>query len=65
MIMALRDRVAKAIQAGQTLDQVHAAHLSADYDQRIPDGTASVPGAGGTSNERFIGQLYAELKDQK
>jgi glyoxylase-like metal-dependent hydrolase (beta-lactamase superfamily II) len=54
MILALRDRVAQQIQLGKTLDQVVASHPTADYDSKVP-GVAQ-------TNDRFVGQLYAELK---
>ena len=54
MIVALRDRVAKLVAQGQTQEQVTAAKLTADYDAKIQEA--------GTTGDRFIGQLYAELK---
>src|SRR5262245_18872544 len=54
MIVALRDRVAKLIQEGKTQEQVVAAKPTADYDTKVP-----MPG---TTGDRFLGQLYAELK---
>jgi glyoxylase-like metal-dependent hydrolase (beta-lactamase superfamily II) len=54
MIIALRDRVAKLVQQGQTQEQVIAAKVNADYDAKVPQP--------GTTGERFIGQLYAELQ---
>jgi cyclase len=57
MIIAIRDRVAKLVQQGKTADEVLAAHPTADYDARVPQ-------AAETSN-RFVGQLYAELKAAK
>ena len=57
MIIALRDRVAKLVQQGQTQEQVMAAKLNADYDAKVPQP--------GTTGERFIGQLYAELQGAK
>ena len=54
MIIALRDRVAKLVQEGKTQEQVVAAKPQADYDTKVP----SV----GTTGDRFLGQLYAELK---
>jgi glyoxylase-like metal-dependent hydrolase (beta-lactamase superfamily II) len=54
MIIALRDRVAALIKQGKTLEEVIAAKVAADYDARVPQI--------GTTGERFIGQLYAELK---
>jgi len=57
MIIAIRDRVAKLVQQGKTADEVLAAHPTSDYDARVPQ-------AAETSN-RFVGQLYAELKGAK
>jgi cyclase len=57
LIIALRDRVAKLVQQGQTLEQVTAAKVNADYDAKVPQP--------GTTGERFIGQLYAELQGAK
>jgi cyclase len=54
MIIALRDRVSKLIQEGKTQEQVVAAKPTADYDTKVP-----MPG---TTGDRFLGQLYAELK---
>ena len=56
MIIAIRDKVARMVQQGMTVEQVTAAKPTADYD-------AKVPGVG-TTGERFIGQLYAELKQR-
>ena len=57
MILVLRDRVAKLVQQGKTQEEVLATKVTADYD-------AKVPGVG-TTGDRFIGQLYAELKTPK
>ncbi len=54
MIIAIRDRVSALVRQGKTLEEVVASKPTADYD-------AKVPGVG-TTGERFIGQLYAELK---
>ncbi|HEY2150079.1 MAG TPA: MBL fold metallo-hydrolase [Vicinamibacterales bacterium] len=54
MIIAIRDRVTALIKQGKTLEEVIAAKPAADYDARVPQV--------GTTGERFIGQLYAELK---
>jgi cyclase len=53
MIIALRDKIAPMVKKGMTVEQVNAAKPTADFD-------AKVPGVG-TTGERFIGQLYAEL----
>jgi len=53
MTIALRDRVAAMIKKGQTQEQIIASKPTADYDAKVPQP--------GTTGERFIGQLYAEL----
>lgn len=54
MILTLRDRVAAQIKQGKTQQEVVAAKLTSDYDSKV----AEV----GTTSDRFIGQLYQELK---
>ncbi len=54
MILAIRDKIAPMVQQGKTVEEVIAAKPTADYDARIP--TAS------TTSERFIRQVYTELK---
>jgi glyoxylase-like metal-dependent hydrolase (beta-lactamase superfamily II) len=54
LIIALRDRVAPLVKQGKTQEEVVAAKLNADYDAKVPEP--------GTTGERFITQLYAELK---
>jgi len=54
MIIALRDKVAPLVQQGKTLEEVVASKPTSAYDTKVP-----MPG---TTGERFIGQLYAELK---
>ena len=41
------------IKKGQTQEQIVASKPTADYDAKVPQP--------GTTGERFIGQLYAEL----
>ena len=57
MILVIRDRVAKLIQEGKTADEVLAAHVTSDYDAKVP--------LAGTTADRFIGAMYAELKAAK
>jgi len=54
MIMAVRDKVAALVRQGKTQQEVVAAKPTSDYD-------AVVPQAAQTS-ERFVNQLYAEIK---
>jgi glyoxylase-like metal-dependent hydrolase (beta-lactamase superfamily II) len=53
MILAIRDKVAALVQQGKSVDEVLAAKPTSDYD--------SIPNAS-TTSERFVRQLYAELK---
>jgi glyoxylase-like metal-dependent hydrolase (beta-lactamase superfamily II) len=54
MIMAIRDRVSPLVKKGATVEQVIAAKPTSDFDSKVP--------GIGTTGERFVGQLYAELK---
>jgi hypothetical protein len=45
--------MAPLVKQGRTLEQVTAAKLTAEFDSRV-----NTPG---TTGDRFIGQLYAEL----
>jgi glyoxylase-like metal-dependent hydrolase (beta-lactamase superfamily II) len=54
MVIAIRDKVAKLVKEGKTLEQVTAAKPTADYDAKVQQP--------GTTADRFVGQLYAELK---
>ena len=53
MILAIRDKVQALIDEGKTVDEVLAAKPTSDYDN-IPNGPAT--------SERFLRQLYPELK---
>jgi glyoxylase-like metal-dependent hydrolase (beta-lactamase superfamily II) len=53
MILAVRDKVAAMVREGKTVDEVLAAKPTSDYD--------AIPSAS-TTSERFVRQLYAELK---
>ncbi len=53
MILAIRDKVAALVQQGKTVDEVLAAKTTSDFD--------NIPNAS-TTSERFVRQLYAELK---
>jgi cyclase len=54
MIMAIRDTIAPMVKKGMTIEQVTAAKPTAAFDTKVP--------GVGTTGERFVGQLYAELK---
>jgi len=53
MIIAIRDKVAALVQQGKSVDEVLAAKPTSDYD--------NIPSAS-TTSERFVRQLYAQLK---
>ncbi|PWU03918.1 MAG: MBL fold metallo-hydrolase [Terriglobia bacterium] len=54
MILGVRDRVAKLIEQGKSQDEVLAAKPTADYDAKVQNS--------GETTQRFVTQLYAELK---
>jgi glyoxylase-like metal-dependent hydrolase (beta-lactamase superfamily II) len=54
LVIALRDKVAALVKEGKTLEQVVAAKPTADFDAKVQQP--------GTTGDRFVGQLYAELK---
>ncbi len=54
MIIAIRDKVAPLVQQGKTLEEVVASKPTSDFDAKVP-----MPG---TTGDRFVGQVYAELK---
>jgi hypothetical protein len=54
LTLVMRDRVAAMVKQGMTLEQVIAAHPTADYDSKIDQAQ--------TTSERFLTQLYGELK---
>ena len=54
MVVAVRDRVAKLIADGRTDEQIVAAKVTAEFDQRT--GNAAM------SADRFVGQVAAELR---
>jgi cyclase len=54
MILAIRDKVAALVQQGKSVEDVLAAKPTSDYDATVPNSN--------TTSERFVRQLYAELK---
>jgi cyclase len=57
MILVIRDRVAKLVDQGKTQDEVLSAQPTADYDAKVPNAKETT--------QRFVTQLYAELKPSK
>jgi cyclase len=58
MILGVRDRVAKLIKEGKSSEEVVAAHVTSEFDSKV------LPAApnGDRLGDRFVGQVYAELK---
>ena len=54
MILTVRDRIAKLLNGGKSEDEVVAAKVLADFDSKIEQT--------GTTGDRFVRQVYAELK---
>jgi len=54
MILVMKDRVAELIAQGKSVEEVVASKPTADYDAHVQEVA--------TTGDRFVGQLYAELK---
>jgi glyoxylase-like metal-dependent hydrolase (beta-lactamase superfamily II) len=54
MILAVRARVADLVQQGKSVEDVLAAKPTSQFDDHVPGGAMT--------SERFVRQLYAELK---
>jgi glyoxylase-like metal-dependent hydrolase (beta-lactamase superfamily II) len=54
MIIAVRDKVAALVRQGKTQQEVLAAKPTSDYDAKVPQAAQT--------SERFVNQLYAEIK---
>jgi glyoxylase-like metal-dependent hydrolase (beta-lactamase superfamily II) len=56
-VVAHRDKVLPLVKQGRSLEQVTAAKVTTEFDSKIV--------SPGTTGDRFIGQLYAELQSAK
>jgi glyoxylase-like metal-dependent hydrolase (beta-lactamase superfamily II) len=54
MVLAIRDRVAALVRQGKSQEDVLAAKPTSEYDARVPQAAQT--------SDRFVGQLYAEIK---
>jgi len=61
IILGVRNEVAKLMQQGKTSDEIVAAHPTSSYDAKVPPAAPN----GDRAADRFVGQLYAELKPSK
>jgi glyoxylase-like metal-dependent hydrolase (beta-lactamase superfamily II) len=55
MMMAVRDKVAVLVAQNKTQDEVVAAKVTAEFDSKVTGATPQTA-------DRFVGQLYQELK---
>jgi cyclase len=62
MILDVQAQVHQMLRDGKSLQDVLAAKLTSRYDAKVPGGLAPLPAGFGTSADRFVGTLYAELK---
>jgi cyclase len=62
MILDVRANVQRMIDEGKSLPEVLSKNLTAAYDSQVPGGRAPLPANIGTSADRFVGSMYAELK---
>lgn len=60
MIQAIAASVQQLIAQGKSEQEVIAAHPTGRYDSKVPGGL--LPAGAGTSADRFVGELYQELK---
>ena len=61
MIIGVREQVAKLMKQGKTAEEVVAAHPTSDFDGKVLPATPT----GDRLGDRFVGQVYAELKPSK
>ena len=61
MIKSVRDKVKELIAQGKTEKEVVAAHPTAPWDAKTAGGLGAA-GAGVTSADRFVSEIYQELK---
>jgi len=61
MILDVQYRVQQLIAQGKTLQEVLAAKVTSAYDAKVPGGLLPA-GTAGTSADRFVSMVYAELK---
>jgi glyoxylase-like metal-dependent hydrolase (beta-lactamase superfamily II) len=61
MIFAIQGKVQQMIAQGKTREEVLAAHPTSLYDATVPGGLLPAAG-GGTSADRFISEVYQDLK---
>jgi cyclase len=63
MIFAVQGKVQQLVTQGRSLQDVLAAHVTAPFDASVPGGL--LPAGAGTSADRFVTEVYQELKGGK
>jgi cyclase len=63
MIFAVQGKVRELVTQGRSLQDVLAAHVTAPFDASVPGGL--LPAGAGTSADRFVTEVYQELKGGK
>jgi glyoxylase-like metal-dependent hydrolase (beta-lactamase superfamily II) len=61
MMVAVQGKVQQLVAQGKSLQDVLAAKVTAPYDAKVPGGLLPA-GNAGTSADRFVSMVYAELK---
>ena len=64
MVVGVSDRVRQMVRSGASLQQVLAAKPTAPFDAKVTGGLLPA-GAAGTSADRFVTELYQQLKTAK
>jgi glyoxylase-like metal-dependent hydrolase (beta-lactamase superfamily II) len=63
MILSVQAKVQQMIREGKSEDEVVAAKVTAPYDAKVPGGL--LPAGAGTSADRFVHMVYAQLKGEQ
>ena len=62
MMLAVQAKVQELINQGKTEEQVLAAKVTAPFDAKVPGGLLQANTGGGTTADRFVRMIYAQLK---
>jgi cyclase len=63
MILGVQSKVQQLVAQGKSLQDVLAAKVTAPYDAKVPGGLLPA-GTAGTSADRFVSMVYAQLKEK-
>jgi glyoxylase-like metal-dependent hydrolase (beta-lactamase superfamily II) len=61
MILAVQAKVQELINQGKTVEEVLAAKVTAPFDAKVPGGLLPANTGGGTTADRFVRMVYAQL----